>query len=84
MDTIIDNSETELFHSMDPMDALSLYSETSVRYRITWDVGRAEAAERQRCAGVGEVTDEGYVREVSHEWFADLAAADPDATVEEI
>jgi len=77
------NSAT-LFESMDPMDALSLYSETDVSYRITWDCGRAEAAERQKRAGVGEVTEDGYVREVPHEWFAELASDDPEATIEEI
>jgi len=76
------NSET-LFHSMAPMDALSLYSETSTTYRITWECGRAEAAQRQKRAGVGEVADEGYVREVPHEWFANVAEEDPEATVEE-
>lgn len=77
-------SNTELFHSMNPQDALSLYSETSVRYRITWECGRAEAAERQRRAGVGSVTEDGYMREVGHEFFANQAAGDPEATVEEI
>lgn len=78
------DSTTELFHSMAPMDALSLYSETAETYRIVWDCGRAEAAERQKRAGVGNVTNDGYVREVAHEWFADRAAADPEATVEEV
>lgn len=82
--SILDNNDTEMLHSMEPMDALSLYSDTQVRYRIIWDCGRAEAAERQRRAGQGEVTNEGYVRTTPHEWFADMAEADPNATVEEI
>lgn len=71
-----------MLSGMDPMEALSFYSETDARYRITWDCGRAEAAERQRRAGQGEVTNGGYVREVPHEVFATLAEEDPNATVE--
>lgn len=82
--TIIDQNTPEMLHSMEPTDALSLFSDTQCRYRITWDCGRAEAAERQRRSGQGEVTNEGYVRTVSHEFFANSAEADPAATVEEI
>jgi hypothetical protein len=59
-----------LFESMDPMDALNLYSETDVSYRITWECpdGRGEAAERMKRSGRGEVTPDGeYVRVVPHE-----------------
>lgn len=66
---------------MEPMDALSLFSETDETYRIKWSCGRAEAAQRQRRAGEGEVVDGGYVREVPHEFFADLADADPNAEI---
>jgi hypothetical protein len=82
MSTILDDSDTSMLSGMDPMDALSLYSSTDRRYRLLFKCGRAEAAQRQRRAGVGEVTDEGYVREVPHEAFASLAQADPDAEVE--
>jgi len=78
------NGNKTLFEGMDSMDALALYSETEVRYRITWDCGRAAAARRKRVAGVGSTTNDGYVREVPHELFAEKAAEDPNATVEEV
>lgn len=78
------NDNQTLFEGMDSMDALSLYSETDARYRIEWDCGGAEAARRQRVAGQGAVVDGKYVREVPHELFAEKAAEDPNATVEEL
>lgn len=81
-ETIIEQADNPMWSGMDPMQALALLSDDDNTYRITWDCGRAEAARRQRVAGNGEVTDEGYVREVAHEVFAALAREDPAASVE--
>jgi len=80
-ETILDGDSAELFHSMEAGDALALYSDNSKMYRILFECGRAEAAERQRRAGVGEVVDKGYVREVPHEFFAEMARDDSNASV---
>lgn len=72
----------EVIDGMEPQTALSLMSDDNQTYRILFKCGRAEAAERQRRAGCGEVVNEGFVRNVQHEWFADMARADPDAEVE--
>jgi hypothetical protein len=82
--SIIDNNDTEMLSGMDTMQALSLFSDTECKYRIIWECGGAEAAERQRRSGVGSVTSEGYVRTVPHEYFANLAREDPQAVVEEV
>jgi hypothetical protein len=81
-DNIIEQNTATMLSGMAPQDALSFYSETDKMYRITWECGSAEAAERQRRAGEGNVTQDGYVRTVPHELFADIARSDPDATVE--
>ena len=73
-----------MLRGMDAMQALSLYSETDSDYRITWECGQAEAAELQRRAGCGDVTPNGYSRTVPHEWFANVAAGDSEAEVEEV
>jgi len=80
-ETILDNGDAELFYSMGARDALSLYSDNSKTYRILFECGRAEAAERQRRAGVGEIVDKGYVRKVSHEFFAEMAREDSNSSV---
>jgi len=67
---------------MDVEQAFQMFGATDNRYRITWHCGRAEAAERQRRAGVGEVTDDGYVRETNGDPLAALAGEDSNATVE--
>jgi len=67
---------------MDIEQAFQMFGATDNRYRITWHCGRAEAAARQRRAGVGEVTQDGYVRETNGDPIAALAGEDPDATVE--
>lgn len=82
--SIIEDNPTEMLSGMDTMQALSLFSDTECKYRITWECGGAEAAERQRRSGVGSVTELGYVRTVPHEFFAELAREDPQAVVEEI
>ena len=79
---IIEQNPATLLSGMSIRDALSFYSDTENTYRITWECGSAEAAERQRRAGEGDVTSDGYARTVSHELFADMARSDPDATVE--
>ena len=70
--------------SMDFESGVRAFSENNKRFRITFDIGRAEAAERQRRSGNGDVTNDGYVRETGCQYFADMAAADPDAEVEVI
>jgi hypothetical protein len=72
----------EMFEGVDAETAFQMFSPTDKGYRIVWDCGSAEAARRQKVAGVGEVTPEGYARETASDYFAELAEADPDATVE--
>jgi hypothetical protein len=79
---IIEQNAATMLSGMTTRDALSFYSDTDNTYRVTWACGSAEAAERQRRAGEGDVTSGGYTRTVSHELFADMARSDPDATVE--
>ncbi len=76
------NENKQMLEGMAPQEALGLFSDNSDTYRITWHCGRAEAAQRQRRAGVGEVTDEGYVRETPGDFLAAMANEDPDASVE--
>jgi hypothetical protein len=73
-----------LLSGMQTMEALSLYSETDAQYQITWHCGRGEASQRQRVSGEGDVVEDGYQRTVPHEFFAEIARDDPNATVEEV
>lgn len=78
------DSESMMLSGMEPMEALSLLSDTDEKYRLIFECGRSEAAQRQKRAGQGEVTERGYERIVPHELLAGMAEEDPDATVEVI
>jgi len=75
---------TSLLSGMDSMEALALYSEDDTQHQITWECGRGTAAARQKVAGRGNVVEGGYQRTVPHEFFAEMARDDPEATVEEV
>ena len=78
------SQSTPMFDSMEPMEALSIFSENQIQYEITWECGRGTASARQKVAGVGDVVENGYRRVVPHEYFANMARSDPDATVVEL
>jgi hypothetical protein len=71
-----------MFEGLDAETAFEMFSPTDNKYRIVWECGSAEAARRQKVAGVGEVTPEGYARKTASDYFAELAEADEDASVE--
>lgn len=77
------NETKQMFEGLDAETAFKMFSPTDKQYRIVFECGSAEAARRQRMAGGGDVTTEGYARQTTSDYFAELAEADPDATVEE-
>jgi len=74
----------QLMSGMDAESLLQVYSEGDKQYRITFHCGRAEAARRQRVAGNGSVTDEGYVRTTNGDFLASIARSEDGVTVEVI
>lgn len=78
------DQNSALLQGVAPMEALSFLSENDKQYQVTVHCGSAEAAERQRRAGNGKVTEDGYQRTFPHEVIKKLAEDDENVSVEVI